>query len=123
MKTRDTGNLGERLGRNFLAKRGFQIIETNYRSPGGEIDIIARQGEWLVFVEVRTKRSRNFGTPEESITQRKKAKLVAVAEHYLQNHEPQPKSWRIDLVAVELDNRNRASRIELTENAVSEEQT
>ncbi len=70
MKTRrqETGRRGEELARAFLKKRGFSIVETNYRCPEGEIDIICRDGDCLVFAEVRTKTSREFGSPEESIT-------------------------------------------------------
>ncbi len=55
MKRRDTGILGEKVARDFLKKRGFRILETNYRCPEGEIDIVARQKDSLVFVEVRTR--------------------------------------------------------------------
>jgi len=118
MKRRETGNLGEMLARDFLAQNGYHILETNYRCPEGEVDIISRLGETLVFVEVRTKSSRQFGTPEESITKGKMQRLRAVAAHYCQNHENLPSSWRIDVMAIELDQNGRASRIELIENAV-----
>jgi len=68
MKRRDTGILGEKLARGFIEKQGYHIHETNYRCPEGEINIVAGDGDCLVFVEVRTKRSLEFGTPEESIT-------------------------------------------------------
>jgi len=120
MKRRDVGILGEKLAGDFLKKRGYRIIQTNYRSPDGEIDIVAEHSGSLVFVEVRTKSSRQFGSPEESITAGKMEKLRAVAAHYLQNHDDLPSSWRIDVVAIELGQGNRPSRIELIENAVEE---
>ena len=120
MKRRDTGILGEKLARDFLGKNGYHILETNYRCPAGEIDIIARYEDTLVFVEVRTKRSLQFGSPEESITPTKAARLKAVAAHYGQNRDNLPPSWRIDVVAIELDANGRVSRIELIENAVDE---
>ncbi|MCK4262558.1 MAG: YraN family protein, partial [Dehalococcoidia bacterium] len=86
----------------------------------GEIDIIARHKDFLVFVEVRTKSSLEFGTPEESITQSKKEKLIASALTYIGEHENLPPSWRIDVVAVELDPKGKASRIELIENAITD---
>ncbi|MFC1917736.1 YraN family protein [Chloroflexota bacterium] len=79
MKRRDTGLLGERLAREFLEKQGYRVIESNYRCADGEIDIVARHGDDLVFVEVRSKRGRGFGTPEESITPAKMKKLKSVA--------------------------------------------
>ena len=120
MKRRDTGILGEKLARDFLKKRGYHIIETNYRCPHGEIDIIAKHKDSLVFIEVRAKRSPEFGSPEESITPAKREKIRATAYHYQQTHENLPPLWRIDFVAVELDQRGKPSRIELIENAVGE---
>ena len=121
MKRRDTGILGERLAGEFLREKGYHIIETNYRCTEGEIDIVARHGDDLVFVEVRAKRSGKFGSPEESITPAKQEKLRIVATRYRETHEDLPDSWRIDVVAVELDSRNRPARIEVIENAVGED--
>ena len=83
MKRRETGILGEKMAADFLARNGYRILENNYRCPGGEVDIIALHGETLVFVEVRTKRSLSFGSPEESITPVKQARLRAVADPQL----------------------------------------
>lgn len=121
MNRKDTGNLGEKLARDFIQKRGYRILETNYRCPEGEIDIVARHKDFLVFVEVRTKRSLAFGSPEESITWTKRERLRTVAAHYLQTHDNLPPLWRIDVVAVELDRNGKPSRIELIENAVGED--
>ncbi len=120
MKRRDTGILGEKLAREFLEKQGYQIWQTNYRCPEGEIDIIAKHEDSLVFIEVRTKKSLEFGSPEESITPAKMEKLREVAAHYRQTHENLPDSWRIDVVAIELGKDNKISRIELIENAVGD---
>jgi len=120
MKRRNVGILGEKLARDFLKKRGYRIWEANYRCPEGEIDIVARHKDSLVFVEVRTKRSLEFGSPEESITPAKMEKLKAVAAHYRQAHNDLPSSWRIDVVAVEIDQKDKPLRIELIENAVGE---
>ena len=121
MKRRDTGILGEKLARDFLKKRGYHTLETNYRCPHGEIDIVARHKDFLVFIEVRTKTSVEFGSPEESITSAKKERMRASAFHYRQTHHDLPPLWRIDLVAVELDQKGKPSRVELIENAVGDE--
>ncbi len=121
MKRRDTGILGEKLARDFLKKRGYHLLDTNYRCPEGEIDIIARHKDSLVFIEVRTKKSLEFGSPEESITLTKKERLRATAARYQQTHNDLPLLWRIDVVAVELDQKGKLSRIELIENAVSDD--
>jgi len=120
MKRRDTGILGEKLAGDFLKKRGYRIYETNYRCPEGEVDIVARHKDSLVFIEVRSKRSLEFGSPEESITPTKMERLRAVAAHYRQTHNNLPPLWRIDVVAVEIDRKDKPLRIELIENAVGE---
>ena len=121
MDRRDTGNLGEKLAQSFLKKHGYRILETNYRCRRGEIDIIARQRDFLVFIEVRSKKSLDFGTPEESITPAKKRRIRAAAFHYLQTHAKLPPQWRIDFVAIELDSAGKLTRAEVIENAVGEE--
>lgn len=121
MKRRETGILGEKLARNLLKKRGYRIIETNYRCPHGEIDIVAWKKDTLVFIEVRTKKSLEFGSPEESITPIKKERIRTTALHYLQTHDDAPSMWRIDMVAIELDQQEKPSRIDILENVVSED--
>ncbi|MFC1892979.1 YraN family protein [Chloroflexota bacterium] len=98
MKRREVGILGERLAQDFLKQQGYDIWETNYRCPEGEIDIIARDRDCLVFVEVRTKKSTDFGTPEESITPDKMRRLAAITARYWQTHNNLPPSRRIDAV-------------------------
>jgi putative endonuclease len=121
MKTRATGQLGEKLAQDFLKERGYRIVDTNYRTRDGEVDIIVSKDGVLVFVEVRAKSSRTFGSPEESVTTRKKQKVVLVAQDYVQTHGMQESPWRIDFVAVELDNAGKAMRIEQFEDAIGEE--
>ncbi len=120
MKRRDTGILGEKLANDFLKKQGYHIKEINYRCPQGEIDIIAEHKDYLVFIEVRTKKSPEFGSPEESITPTKMERLKATASHYQQTHDNLPSLWRIDVVAIELNQRGKPLRIEIIENAISD---
>ena len=120
MQRRNTGMLGEKYARDFLKKKGYKVIETNYRCGRGEIDIVARQKDSLVFVEVRTKISLEFGTPEESINRAKQNRMRATALHYLQDHTKLPELWRIDVVAIELNEKGKPSRIEIIENAVGD---
>ncbi|MBM3153732.1 MAG: YraN family protein [Chloroflexi bacterium] len=122
MNRKDLGATGEKLARDFLKKRGYRIRETNFRCRHGEIDIVAQKKDCLVFVEVRTKSSAAFGTPEESMTAAKKEKLVTTALSYINSHEKLPAQWRIDFVGVELDQKGKATRIELIENAVGGDQ-
>ena len=119
LKRKEVGAIGEKLAVDFLKKRGYKILQRNYRCREGEIDIIAQKDEFLVFVEVRTKKNPAFGTPEESVTLSKREKLISLANAYIQAYNKPPQSWRIDVVAVELTPDNRVSRLEHIENAVS----
>lgn len=113
------GALGEKLASEYLIKKGYRILETNYCCRVGEIDIVARDKDYLVIVEVRTKTGSRFGTPEESIGFTKKEKLVSLALAYLQSHKNSPSLWRIDVVAIELDRNMNVTRMELIQNALS----
>jgi len=90
----------------------------NWRCQEGELDLVARQGACLVVVEVRTRRGKALGPPEESITQAKQARLISLAEAYVQAVD-WPGDWRIDVVAVELDQSGRLLRVDQYENAVT----
>jgi len=91
------------LAGRFLQDLGYQIVTTNYRCSYGEVDIVALDGEELVFVEVRTRRDVSFGTPEESLSKPKLRRLLATSQHYLQQSGKEDASWRVDLVAVLMD--------------------
>jgi putative endonuclease len=116
----EVGKLGEKVAQKFLRKRGYRIRETGFRCHRGEIDIIAQKKDYLVFVEVRTKSSLDFGTPEESITQTKKERIIASALTYTSTHQNLPSLWRIDVVAIELDDKGQTKRIEHIENAIEQ---
>ena len=121
MDRQEVGKLGEKAARKFLKKRGYRIREVGFRCHHGEIDIIAQRKDYLVFVEVRTKTNLDFGTPEESITAAKKKKLIALALTYTSTHQNLPPLWRIDVVAIELDDKGKPKRIELIENAIEQD--
>ena len=112
------GRRGEELAGRHLESLGYSILVRNHRTGSGEIDLVAKDQDTLVFVEVRTKRGNTHGSPEESITPSKKAHLIASAQEYLQQTNDTDADWRIDLVAVELDSRGRLLRVEVLENAV-----
>jgi putative endonuclease len=112
------GRRGEQLAEQKLAASGYDIVTHNYRCAAGEIDLVARRAGTLAFVEVRTRRGEKFGTPEESITSRKRQHLIAAAQSYLQENNLTDLAWRIDVVAVELSARGELLRVEIVENAV-----
>ena len=99
----ELGQLGEKLACNFLKKKGYQIVDQNYRTRGGEIDIVAKDGDTLVFVEVKTRKSTAFGYPEEAIDERKCHKLAMTAECYLAEHRLHEMDYRIDSVGIEME--------------------
>lgn len=98
---REIGRRGEDLAAAHLAQLGFEIVERNYRSRWGEIDIICRLGTLLVFVEVRAKTTYRFGTPEESINRVKMSRIRKTAMEYLRNNPAgRPVKLRFDVIAV-----------------------
>ena len=113
------GQRGEDLAAAHLQERGYAVRERNWRCTAGEIDIVAVDGDCLVFVEVRTRRGQEYGTPEESVTPAKQAKLVVVAQTYLQRRSWDG-DWRIDVVAVEMTSGGKLLRVELIKNAVTD---
>lgn len=115
---RSLGQRGEEIAVAHLQGQGYSILDRNWRCSAGELDIVAREGETLAFVEVRTRRGNRFGSAEESITPAKQAKLVELAQTYLQEHSLRDQAWRIDVVAVEMDRRGEVKRLNLIRNAV-----
>jgi putative endonuclease len=115
---RGLGQHGEDLAARHLAAKGLEIVARNWRCETGELDLVAKDGICLAFVEVRTRRGRMLGTPEESITPAKQARLVNLAEAYVQAHDWEG-DYRIDIIAVELDRRGRFLRLDHYENAVT----
>ena len=115
---RGLGQRGEELAAAELARRGYNIVQRNWRCQQGEVDIVAEHDGWLVFVEVRARRGRELGTPEASITLVKRARMIRVAQSYLAELEPGEVDWRIDVVAVELTRGGKLLRVDVYENAV-----
>jgi putative endonuclease len=98
------GRWGEALAADYLRQRGYTMLDRNARTPYGEIDLVACQQamgqNWIVFVEVKTRRSGAFGLPEESITHKKRSHLLAAAQAYSQAHPELGGLWRIDVIAI-----------------------
>jgi putative endonuclease len=116
---RDLGAFGERVAAAHLEAKGYRIRARNFRCREGEIDIVAEDGDCLVFVEVRTRRGDAFGTPAESVTVAKERRLLTVARAYLQEHPDAPPDQRIDVVAVELS-RGRLMAVQHIEGAIAD---
>ncbi len=110
-----TGKKGEELAAAYLAEAGYRIIERNYRCCFGEIDIVAEEGETLVFVEVKSRRSDTYGAPELAVGREKQKKISRIALHYLSERHRHQLPARFDVVAVRL--LPAGNRIELIRDA------
>ena len=99
---KETGNRGEQLAMKYLLRLGFEIVELNYRFGHGEIDIVARDGETLVFCEVKTRYNDEFGPPEFALTPRKQQQIRKVAHGYLYEHSIENQECRFDVVTVRM---------------------
>ncbi|OIP93489.1 MAG: YraN family protein [Syntrophobacterales bacterium CG_4_8_14_3_um_filter_58_8] len=110
-----TGKRGEELAAAYLAEAGYRIIERNYRCLFGEIDIVAEEGETLVFVEVKSRRSDAYGDPQLAVGHQKQKKISMISVHYLTERHLHHRLARFDVVAVKL--LPAGHRIELIRNA------
>jgi|SRR5689334_12516930 putative endonuclease len=95
------GRVGEDLAARELASRGYAILARRYRTRYGEIDIVAADGDTLVFVEVRARATEEFGSAAESVTDAKKRKVTAMAVDYLARHHVTDRPCRFDVVAID----------------------
>ena len=114
------GQAGEDIARRHLEERGYALRQANYRCRWGEVDLVMEHEGAVVFVEVRTKRSTAFGTPEESVTAAKRKRLTATAYTYLQEHDLDV-PFQIDLVAIAVNTRGEVTRVTHLENVVTED--
>jgi putative endonuclease len=96
------GDHGEDLAAAALKKQGYKILERNYTTPLGEIDLVARQGKILVIIEVKTRKSTRFGSPQEAVSAAKQAKLRRLADYYLKDKRLSGAPVRFDVVAITL---------------------
>ena len=119
MNNKPSGNYGETLAVNYLKKLDYKILERNYRIRGGEIDIVARDGEYLVFVEVKSRWSHEYGLPAESITPWKIRALLKTAQFYLLKIKWGDKPYRLDLVSIDFADDPSKPKIELIRNMTS----
>ena len=111
------GKWGENIAASYLGELGYQVIARNYRTPHGEIDLVALREGMLVFVEVKTRTSRTYGLPEDSITPRKKKSMQSAAEYYLEK-SGEYDTWQYDVIAIERQSSGKVE-IHLFENVFS----
>lgn len=109
------GFFGEGIAERYLKTHGYKILEKNFRTPFGEVDIIAKDGEAIVFIEVKTRKNLTFGLPQESIDENKKRRLVNIGIYYLKKKGILNIPARFDVVSILLS--SREERVELIKNA------
>jgi putative endonuclease len=114
------GQLGERIALEFLKDNGYEILETNLRTPLGEIDAVAKKKGSIVFIEVKTRTTSSLGPPYLAVTRTKQTHIINNALCYLKKKCLVYSDWRIDIVSVKLDLEYRVESIELIENAVED---
>ncbi len=119
MTKKIAGDYGESLACQYLQKQGYKIVERNYRIRGGEIDIVAKDNGTLVFVEVKTRWSHEFGLPVESITPWKIKALLKTAKFYIQKNNWGDKEYRLDFVSVDFAESKENPKIEVIKNITS----
>jgi putative endonuclease len=100
MEKRDLGRQGEQTAEQFLREQGYGIVARNYRCLYGEIDLVARDHDTLVFVEVRTQSGPTFGDPLESVTRRKQRQIAKAALHYVVRHRVENQPLRFDVIGI-----------------------
>jgi len=115
MEKKELGKKGEEIALRFLKKRGFRIIEKNYVCKMGEMDIIAREKDTLVFIEVKTRTSTMFGPPQLAVNSSKQRQLSKVALNYLKEKQLEDVKARFDVVAILL--KQKGEEIELIKDA------
>ena len=111
------GKIGESLAVKHLKARGYRILAQNYRVRRGEIDLIAGDGEFIVFVEVKTRRSLKFGLPQAAVTLQKQRQISKVALAYLQAQNLLDAPCRFDVIAIHLSPQLELLRLEQIESA------
>ena len=111
------GKRGEALAADCLRRSGFRILGRNVRFPAGEIDIVARDGKTICFVEIKARRSLGFGFPEEAVTFHKQRRLRRLAEWYLLSRRLADAPVRFDVVSILLDQNGAPSRTRLIKGA------
>lgn len=104
------GKLGEQVAAKYLKNQGYKILEKNYRTRYGEIDLICEKEQIIHFIEVKTRTNQNFGWPEEAVNQRKIEKIIKVAEKYLEEHELDL-SWQIDIISLLIKAKERKTEL------------
>lgn len=111
MNNKTTGNLGERLAKEYLIKNDYIILEINFTTKIGEIDIIAKRDDIVIFIEVKTRKSLKYGRPYEAVDYRKTQKIIKVAQNYIVYKAREDTQYRFDVIEVLLNEKIEINHI------------
>lgn len=100
MKAKDIGNIGENMACKFLLENGYEILQRNFTKPYGEIDIIAKDKDFLVFIEVKARKNTNFGYPRDFVNKSKIKKIIDVAQIYMLEEKLLDVKFRFDVIEI-----------------------
>jgi putative endonuclease len=114
---KDVGTHGEFAAIEYLKKIGYEIIERNFRSKYGEIDIIAKDGDYITFIEVKSRYCKLYGTPSESVTYNKQLKLYKTAQYYIMKNKLHNSFFRFDVIEILFLHENNNINVNLIKNA------
>lgn len=117
MEKKETGKNGENISKNYLLSKGYIYIQSNYHSRYGEIDLIFMDNQELVFVEIKTRTSDLYGLPIESMSPKKRLKILKTALTFLDTATPKSFiSWRIDFIGIKLNYSDNKAKIQHIKN-------
>lgn len=99
------GCIGEKIAADYLEQKGYQVLDRNFTTRYGELDLVALELDSIIFVEVKTRTSAAFGAPEDSVTPEKLERIFNAGLLWLQAHPDAPDDWRIDVIAILIDDK------------------
>ena len=111
MNNKTTGDLGEDIAKNYLIKNNYKILETNFTTKIGEIDIIAEENDVVIFIEVKTRKSLKYGRPYEAVNYKKMQKILKVAQNYIVYKNKDDIQYRFDIIEVLLNDKDKINHI------------
>ncbi|MCH7951878.1 YraN family protein [Patescibacteria group bacterium] len=111
MKRKNLGKRGEDIALDYLTGHSYRFVDRNFSCPIGEIDLVVKDTKTLVFVEVKTRWSKKYGTPESAVTPRKLRSITKTALWFKKNHPSLPDRLRIDVVAIDVDDEGALLRL------------
>jgi len=117
MNNKITGNIGEEKAAQFLKQKGYKILHRNWRCALGEIDIVAQEKDFTAFVEIKTRKSMDFGPGYSSVNFAKQLKLIKLAHLYLKRYGLTDKPCRVDIISIDMAQDDKVLNIELIKDA------